>query len=551
MSWRAAATGPAALAVLVTLGNAGKPPVVDDTAYLLFARHLSAHPLDPYGWELFWYRQPEPAMAVLLPPVLPYWLAAGVAMFGEHPVLLKLWLFPWVWLLARSAWALLARFAPGWQRPGTVLLLLGPAMLPLINFMLDVPAAALGLAAAAAFVRGCEAGDWRRVAVAGVLAGLAMQTKYTALTVPAVLTAFAVRRGRVRPLVGVLLLAGGLFVGWEHWLHGRYGESHFVHHVRDQSNGPTDRLARAAGLVRPLAAQLGGLAAAWGLLAAATLGVGRRTLIVGAGLLAAGYGAVAVVPGPDAVLVRSATGRTVLDLPGLVFLPAGFAVLVLAGGVGVRQCRTPDGRFLVAWLLVETVGYFALTPFPASRRVVPVVLPLGLLIARAVANGPRPVPRWPVGFGVACGVGLLALDAWDARVEPAGVDAAAAIIGDPGRHAVWTQGHWGWQYAADRRGWTLLDPGRSRIAAGDWVVLPVEPDAAGFHRPYHSGAKVAVDPTVLVPAGEWAWADRLAGQTVPNLYGGVYPVVGRTHPRLRVRVFRAARDWTPATAGTP
>ena len=93
--------GPTALAVIVTLANAIKPVLVDDTAYLAYARQMAAHPLDPYGFTIHWYTVPEPAMDVLAPPVVPYWLALGMRLFGEHILLLKLWLFPFVWIFAR------------------------------------------------------------------------------------------------------------------------------------------------------------------------------------------------------------------------------------------------------------------------------------------------------------------------------------------------------------------------------------------------------------------------------------------------------------------
>ncbi len=550
MNWKALTTGPAALAVLLTLGNAAKPPVVDDTAYLLFARHLAAHPLDPYGWELNWYVRPEPAMDILLPPVLPYWLALGIRLFGEQPTLLKLWLFPVCWLFTRSAGALFARFAPGWERPGTTLTALGPAVLPLVNFMLDVPAAALGLAAVTAFVRGCDERAARRVAVAGLLCGLAMQTKYTTLTLPAVFLAYGLTRRRVGLAVGATAVAVGLFVAWELALFGRYGESHFVHQLGDQAGGDwRSKLDAKRDLFRPLVAQLGGLAAAWGLLAGWAVGVNRWVLVGLAGLVAGGYLAVAVTPAANTVLLRNGdTGSPRLDLPSLVYLTAGYAVLATMAAACIRLRGSADGWFLVGWLVVELVGHFALTPFPASRRVIPVVIAFGFLVARASPDRPT---RWPVGFGVACGVGLLALDTWDARVEPAGVEAAAALIGDPGPHAVWTQGHWGWQYAADRRAWRLAIPDETRLAVGDWLIMPDEPTAPGFYRPYHGGRKLAVEPTATTLVGEWVWQDWLAGQTVPNLYGGVWPVVGRDHPRLRVTVYRVTRDWTPATAGTP
>lgn len=547
------ATGPAALALLMTLGNALKPPAVDDTAYLLFARQIATHPLDPYRFELFWYYRPEPAMGVLLPPVLPYWLAAGIALLGERPPLLKLWLFPVFWLFCRAAWTLLGRFAPGRERPGTALLALGPAALPLTNFMLDVPAAAFALAAVAAFVAACDRGSVWRAAVAGLLAGLAMQTKYTALTVPAVLGVYGLLAGRLWFALVAAVTAGGVFAAWELWLVSRYGQSHFLFHLGDQSGGDFRKtLMDKADLYRPLVAQLGGLAVAWGLLAGWAVGVGRRWLLLTAGFAVAGSVAVAVVPQSQAVLLRNGrTGSPRLDLPSLVYLPLGYLVLVNAARVAWAEGRrSRDGLFLTLWLLVELAGYFALTPFPASRRVVPTVLVLGLLVSRSVART-SPPPRWLLAGGIASGVGLLALDTWDARVEPAVVADADAVIGDPNGATVWTQGHWGWQYAADRRGWRQVEPGVSHLVAGDWLVLPVVPEATGFYRPDSVHLDLRPDATALVQVADLVWQDRLAGQTVPNLYGGPYPVVGRDHPRLRVRVYRVARDWTPATARTP
>src|SRR5262249_41473578 len=111
-SWRNAAIG-AILSVLVTLANVAKPVTVDDAWYLRHARHIAEHPSDPYGFTGFWYSKFDPAMEVLSPPVVPYWLAGGIALFGESPALLKLWLFPFIWLLAWSLNALLKRFARG------------------------------------------------------------------------------------------------------------------------------------------------------------------------------------------------------------------------------------------------------------------------------------------------------------------------------------------------------------------------------------------------------------------------------------------------------
>jgi hypothetical protein len=106
---------------------------------------------------------------------------------------------------------------------------------------------------------------------------------------------------------------------------------------------------------------------------------------------------------------------------------------------------------------------------------------------------------------------------------------------------VWFVGHWGFQYYCERAGMKPLVPGETVARAGDFVVIPAYPDA-GFHRPYAGF-------TVREPVWEGdevavtAWEDWLMAQTVPNFYGGMNPVAGRDHPRLRVRVYRLRVDW--------
>ena len=131
---------PLGAAVFITLLNSLKPLHIDDTAYYYFAAHIAQDPLHPYNFEIFWGQSSQPAMDVLAPPVLPYWWAVAIRLFGRQPWVWKLWLFPFCLILTTSLQAIFRRFAHGLE---TILLWLtafSPALLPGINLMLDVPA---------------------------------------------------------------------------------------------------------------------------------------------------------------------------------------------------------------------------------------------------------------------------------------------------------------------------------------------------------------------------------------------------------------------------
>lgn len=506
---------PLVLAAVATALNAAKPVVVDDAAYLAFARQIAAHPLDPFGFELHWYREPEPAMHILAPPVVPYWLGAGIAVFGENVPVLKLTLFPFLVVLAYSVRSLLRRFGGAGVLPA---LILGPGVLPFINLMLDIPALALQLAAVAVFFSAVEDRPrWPRVLLVGVLTGLALETKYSTLVLPPLLLWIGLCRRAIGPATVAVLFAGGLFAGVEYLFAVKYGESHFLFHLRDASRAGLEESLRDKGaLLFPMLSYLGATAG-W----IALVG-GGRTRLVSTCIAGAILAVVCFVPGRF----------TDLD-PGLTLAQVFFDVI---GGVALviavhRLVNGDRSRLLLAgWLLIEIGGYFALTPFPAGRRVLGLTVVLALIVPASV--GPR---HWPILVGVVSGLTLAAIDIWDARVEPTvAAEAIRAGKSQPGRG--YFLGHWGFQYACERAGLKPYLMGRTELQPGDWVVVPQYPDRVGFYRPHDGGVEFHPDGrTVLI--ADLVNDDSLAAETLPALYGGRCPIRSRDHPRLRVAVY--------------
>jgi hypothetical protein len=544
---------PLVLALLVTVVNAAKPVVVDDTAYLIFARQIAVHPLDPYGFTIFWYTIPEPAFEVLAPPVAPYWLALGLRLFGEEIALLKLWLFPFVWLFAWATNALLRRFAHDTRL--LALIVFSPAVLPTVNLMLDIPALALGLAAVVIFTRASARGPWGLSITAGLLTALAMQTKYTMLLIPPVIGWHGLLHGRLRlALIAVAVAVVG-FASWEWLLVEKYGRSHFLFHLEAQQteagtgqNRFAKILDEKANLAPGLAGHFGCLGIGVGLIALGALGMPRRGLWAGASFWVIGFAFIALAPAKWTTTVVSAYWETF----GWLFLAAIVscaALLVVRGWKIIPLRANADSVFVAGWFAIELAGYFALTPFPAARRVIGLTVVGGILVARAIHRvGQRAPARQPTGWlvalGIAAGVVVAAIDTLDAFPEKDCAERAAMLTSErPTGSMVWYAGHWGFQFYCERAGMRPVVPGESVLARGDYLVLPIHPNPLGFDRPYIGRIPIEPGEDVATPIGEMVWDDWLSARTVPNFYGGNDPIASRDHPRLRVVVYRIIRDW--------
>ncbi|MFO0937014.1 MAG: hypothetical protein U0798_10925 [Gemmataceae bacterium] len=523
---------PLVIAVLLTVLNACKPVAVDDTAYLTMARHLARHPGDPYGFDQFWYARPQPAMEVLAPPVLPYWLGLGIALFGEHEFLLKLWLFPFAALLTFSLRSLLKRFAAGTETLLLPLIGFSGIVLPLFGFMLDLPALALSLTSLEWFARGGRF----QTGVSAILLALALQTKYTAIVYPSVIIWFGITNGRVWSAVVIVLGSVLLFAAWEGWLFHHYGHSHFWFHATEERPAQSLYEAKMA-LVSPMLSYLGGLAIGLALLASRATGWWRGMEWIIAVMALSSLTAIAVLPGYPSERVA----RNTMPLLGVLFL---IAVGISAFRIGVRDRIS---RFLIGWWCLELASYFVLTPFPAGRRVIGLALVSAMIFARSISISTYS-NRWPswaiLALGPFIGLTVYAIDVWDAQPEKRLAQNAQQWLAGKGG-TVWFNGHWGFQYYCERAGMKPVDCDVSLLEPGDWLVFPAIPDDQGFYRPYHGGAKFKPDERFLTAVTEWTWDDALNATTIPTLYGGSYPLLGRSHPRLKVVIYRVNEAYCP------
>ncbi len=536
--------------------NAPKPPHIDDAAYASLARQFATRPLDPYGFSLLWYDTPDLGNYILAPPVLPASWGAAIALVGDRPWLCKLLLAPWALLLAWALDGLFRRFAPGMEAPLLVLTVFSPALLPSLNLMLDVPALALALAAVRLFLGACDRDSFGRATAAGLVAGLAMQTKYTAFLAPAVMLAAAALQRRWRLWPPAVLAAVGLFVAWEFLMAVLYGDSHFLVSLQGRAPGSLGDLLREKSelLLVQLPEYLGGLLPAVGVLGLAALGVSRRWLAAAAAAVLGGFAALTFLGSGDV----SKWPREFLAADAVCSLfSLGILLVLLAATLrlfATDAARRRDTLFLLLWLGLEVLGYFALSPNAAVRRLLGIAVLLTLLVGRLAArtciSPSRRRTVWGVALGGAgLGLAFAALDLREARVQQAAAEDAAAWVGAHGGGRVWYVGHWGFQYAAEHCGMLqvvpqylpyqgyLELPGPSRLHAGDWVVVPKE-----YNRVHRQNVSLSTAP--LEPAVTLAFEDPVPLRTVWCYYLGRVPVERHAGPRLEVDVYRVTDDFT-------
>jgi hypothetical protein len=531
---------------ILCLANSAKPLHVDDPAYYQHAAHLARHPSKPYDFNILWYEYPEPANTVLLPPVLAYWLAVPIRLFGFNVVVWKLWLLPFCLLFAFALERLFNRFAGGLEIPLLWMTVLSPAFFPTLNLMLDIPAFSLALAALVVFLNAIDR-DSAAIAVgAGALTALAMQTKYTAFSMPVTMLLAAAMARRPSLWLASFVTAVSLFAAWEGFVYCQEGASHFLVAITI-----FDAIRRSSmpGLGLPLLSCIGGVAPGVFLLALTALGAKRWLVIFTTVGLVLAYGSIGLGELPTAIG----------DWPTSVFAVIGGLTWTMIAAIAVRLMKDEGGRmkderdvasgmiqrwpsfFLVAWLAIEIGSYFVLSPFPAVRRTMAIVVIMTLLAGRLVArqaSARRGLVVLAATVSVVMGSAFATLDWWEARVrQQAAYEAAATIRSyDPGS-PIWYTGHWGFQFYAEKSGMKPVIADGDPLRARDWLVLTLTGQDKQL---------VWFPPGVFDRFKEIAPDDHIPFSTI-GLYLAGAPLTYHTGSRVDIGIGRMNYDCTAAS----
>jgi len=424
------------------------------------------------------------------------------------------------------------------------MLVLSAGVLPAYNLMLDIPALAVGSAALVLLMRATQTDRLIWALLAGALFAVAIESKFTggALLGAGLLYATIQRRWDLALAAG--MVCGMLCYWWEWRMHDQYGASHLVWNFL---RGDVERwpklwlvvpLMSLVGSVAPGLTWLAATASRWPRWSVALLILAQVVLALGLlwGLDPRAF----ALPGALALATLAWATYELLQSDRL----ARVTLSSVEAGAPAGDTSRRDHWFLAAWLVMELVAYFILTPFPATRRVLGITL-AGSLLAGAVLRWrgtPARTVWWLTAFSVVWGVAIAGLDLREAWAQREALETAArqslAPADSEGR---WFIGHWGWQFYAEQLGWKPLIPDRSELKEGDFVLMAdgidgplMGPPAGSLDDYYETLAEVVID-------------DPIGWRTIPTYYHGVAALEAKQGPRVTAKALRVRKAHVPVT----
>jgi hypothetical protein len=452
-----------------------RPVMVDDTLFLAAARQIVRTPLTPYAFSINWYGWLEPFWDVFKnPPLVAYWFAVVDGLGGVREPVLHAAMLPFA-LGATLAGVRLARRFVGDSPWTTAAWVAAPAFLvSAATLMADVPALALSLWGIVVWIEGVDADLRGRRRLGALLAGLAVIAKYTAIIGLAVLIVYVVtmrdrraRGGREawRALADIWVASLPLF-GWGLLTLGTTGRVHVVDAFSVGGGGLDPNPGWMAHRAIAILTFTGGTAVFPLLAAASRL---RRRRWIGT-VAAVALGIAAALGTPHVWPTRSLQ-------PGALVVVGVLATVGAAALLGAAReaLRDRSGAFLGIWLALHVMYLWLWSWTLAARFVLPAIVPLALLLARArIRDEGRRGEALLAGGAVlalATAVVLLFADRSPGLLYREAVPSIAAQARREGRRVFFT-GAWGFQHYAERAGLVRLDTRAPAIRSGDLVFQP-------------------------------------------------------------------------------
>jgi 4-amino-4-deoxy-L-arabinose transferase-like glycosyltransferase len=524
-----------AVTIACLLPFVGKAVHIDDPLYIWTARQIRSHPLDFYGFDVFWEKHKLPmAINATNPPLTAYYLAAIASVLGWSERALHLgFLLPAV-LAVIGTYFLAKRFCahPFAAAMGTIAM---PVfLLCSTSLMCDTMMVACWVWTVLLWMRALEQGNTARLALAGLLIGVTALTKYFGVCLVPLLLGYSVmaqrRVGRslIFLVIPILMLAA-----YQWYTQKIYGEGQ-LQHIADFST----HYRVGGGLISKA---LAGLSFSGGCnllcLAALPMLWGRKGVwvalagMVVIALLVVGLKTLGMFSVSEAGHVKWLSVAQIV-----LFISGGTALLVLAATDALR-CKDALSVLLFLWIAGTFLFACGVNWTIAGRNILPMAPAAAILVIRRIESrqsSERPDNMrylWcPLSISLA--VGMMA--AWGDYCQAGSARTAAKAMNEalnPRASVVGFEGHWGFQYYMDQFGAKPLDRDNLTLVSNEMIVVPL---ANSFIFPLPRDRVQPVSEyraqvskwvaTISVPVGAgfysdgWGPAPFIFGPTQPDQY---------------------------------
>jgi tetratricopeptide (TPR) repeat protein len=452
----------------------------DDVLFVWTGEWIQRHPADFFGFEVNWWRSAIPMwVANCNPPLMSYLLAGVASVFGWNEIVLHLAGLGVAFLAAAGIYTLARMWC---DRPmlATVITMFTPAFLvSSTTLMSDVLMLTFWIWALVFWERALagEPSRWGYVG-AGVLAGLAVLTKYSAITLLPLLPLLSLLRTRRLGWGWLGWVAPLMMVAGYEWLTARmYGRGLLlaaVHYTQAHRIGFSGgwkakgiiSLAFAGGSLMPVL-----FFAPW---------LWRRRVWLGGGVVIIGLLLGMFRLGGGLGLIHPWGNPELMNHWGFVLqvmlLTAGG--LHLLGLVGAEAWRGRDINTLVLVLWIGSGLIFAsvLNWTVNARSFLPIAPAVAILLVRRLgATRGKSMPGgrlvWPLIPAAAIALSLVIADFQLANSARTAAERMAAKY-KPANDRMWFESFGGFEYYMEKLGGQPLDVERSLLQPGDRVVVP-------------------------------------------------------------------------------
>jgi 4-amino-4-deoxy-L-arabinose transferase-like glycosyltransferase len=455
--------------IIVTSFNISKAVHIDDTVYLEIAKHILTDPLNPMSGKVNWADSVEPIHYLNQPPILSYLFALTMKFFGESEIALHLVIA----LFSLGAIVFFYAVASLLDRKTavltTALFCLGPAFIPSQNLMTDIPMIALWITFFWAILQAPAENNvnFRYIFTATIIA-VACLVKYSSLVlIPILLLDILLKKAwRHLWIIGIPII---VLVGWSFFNYHDYGGVHILSRPT-----PSYDLLR---LKRIILAWIIGLGA-----------VSPFSLIFIPSLFARRDGRILVcVCIFVSVLVFFLEFAHWKDTIINTYLRIGFfanGILVFSATLTLFLKKTLSQRIatppeqthyyftLLTWFLGGIIFVIFFAPFIAVRHLLLVIPVVILVMVTSVIHTVK--KKWIyAGMVATISLGLiLGISDWTfANTYRVQANRIARSLKPQSHGTIWSVGHWGWQWYANKAGMKQYDFNDSRLEKGDFLII--------------------------------------------------------------------------------